>query len=139
MPRIKIGGYPIGCPAAHGEGYCPFCGGGWPGTKSPSESLIKSAREFKLRPESLGCGTLVDQGKFLINHFFWNGKEGRMVEGELLADNDYGVGPVGGGVYGPAMIDLIAYPDLEEKRVYEKQPVNEVRVDPLVILSLNGK
>lgn len=139
MPRIRIDGYPIGCPAAHGEGYCPFCGGGWPGTKSSSASLVKSAREFKLRPESLGCGTLVDQGKFLVNHFFWNGKEVKMTGCEINNENDFGVGPVGDGIYGPAMINLIAGSDLEKKKVPEEELTDEAQVGPLVILALNGK
>jgi len=88
MSRIRIDGYPIGCPAVHGEGYCPFCGGGWPGTKSPSRSLIKAAQEFKLNPDNLGCGTLVEQGKFLVNHFSRNGKGVKMTNGEFEDKND---------------------------------------------------
>lgn len=139
MPRIKIDGYPIGCPAVHGEGYCPFCGGGWPGTKSPSESLIKSAREFKLKPENLGCGPLTDQGRFLVKHFFWNGKEVRITGEEINGENDFGVGPVGGGIYGPVMVNLIAGSDLEKKKVSEEQSTDEAQVGPLVILVLNGE
>lgn len=139
MPRIRIDGYPIGCPAAHGEGNCPLCGGGWPGTKSPSESLIKTAREFKLRPKSLGCGTLVAQGRFLVNYFFWDGKEARMAESKLWVEDDYGVGPAGGGIYGQVVANLAVGPDPEKKKIAEKEPVDEVQVGPLVILSLDGK
>lgn len=139
MTRIKIEDFPIGCPVIHGEGNCPFCGGGWPGTKSSSESLVKSAREFKLRPENLGCGTLTSQGKFLVNHFFWNGKGVKDISSKIEEENDFGVGPVGGGVYGPAMINLIAGSDLEKKKVPEEELTDEAQVGPLVILSLDGK
>ena len=139
MSRVRIDGYPIGCPAAHGEGNCPLCGGGWPGTKSSSESLVKSAREFRLRPENLGCGTLAEQGRFLVNHFFWNGKEAKMKGCELEDSNDFGIGPVGGGVYGPVMINLISGSDLEKKKVPEEELTDEAQVGPLVILALNGK
>lgn len=139
MPRTRIDGYPIGCPAAHGEGNCPLCGGGWPGTKSPSGSLVKAAREFKLKPEKLACGTLTDQGIFLVNHFFWNGKEVKIIGCEINDENDFGVGPVGGGIYGPAMINLIAGFDLEKKKILEEEPTDEIQVGPLVILALNGE
>lgn len=69
MPRIRIEGTPIGCPVIHGEGNCPRCGGGWPGTKSPSEVLVKAAKEGRLNPDKLGCGTLTEQGKFLQAYF----------------------------------------------------------------------
>lgn len=62
-----------------------------------------------------------------------------MVEGELLADNDYGVGPVGGGVYGQVVVNLAIGSDPEKKKISEMEPVDEVQVGPLVILSLDGK
>lgn len=79
MPRILIDGTPIGCPAIHGEGNCPMCGGGWPGTTAPSESLVRAARAGRLRPELLGCGPLISQAQHLIR---------------VIAENDSGVGPV---------------------------------------------
>lgn len=72
--RERIDGVAIGCPVQYGEGNCPFCGGGWPGTESPSEELIESAQTGALKPEKLACGTLQIQGRFLVNHFK-NGKE----------------------------------------------------------------
>lgn len=69
MSRIRIDGYPIGCPAVHGEGYCPFCGGGWPGTKSPSGKIISAIKNGDLLPMNLGCGTLEAQAEFLQDYF----------------------------------------------------------------------
>ena len=144
MPRIRIDGYPIGCPAVHGEGNCPFCGGGWPGTKSPSESLVKAAQELKLNPDNLGCGTLVEQGKFLVNHFFWNGKGAKMTNLEFEDESSYGVGPVGGGVFGQALINLI--PEDSSRVQLKAKPTKtellqlaELPVGPVVILADNVK
>lgn len=69
MPRIKIEDLPIGCPAAHSEGNCPQCGGGWPGTKSPSKKIISAIKNGDLLPMNLGCGTLEAQAEFLQDYF----------------------------------------------------------------------
>lgn len=69
MPRIIIDGTPIGCPVAHGEGNCPMCGGGWPGTDVPSKKLVGLARRGQLKPELMPCGTLGIQAEFLLEYF----------------------------------------------------------------------
>ena len=76
MPREKIHDLPIGCPIIHGEVSCPRCGGGWPGTKSPSKALIEAAKKGRLNPKNLGCGTLERQGEFLVAYFSRVWKEG---------------------------------------------------------------
>lgn len=108
MPRIKIDGFPIGCPATHGEGNCPLCGGGWPGTTSPSRALIKAAEKGRLNPGRLGCGTLEEQGKFLVAYFSRNREGVRKINPEPEDENDCGVGPAEGGIYGQALVNLAA-------------------------------
>lgn len=73
--RIRVDGVAIGCPVVHGEGSCPHCGGGWPGTRSPSRSLIREAREGTLNPALLGCGNLQAQAEFLIKKFAADGHD----------------------------------------------------------------
>ena len=142
MPRIRVDGYPIGCPAVHGEGYCPFCGGGWPGTKSPSAVLIKAAKKGGLNPVRLGCGTLEEQGKFLVAHFSRNGKGVREINLRPEDENDCGIGPVGGGIYGPALMELITE-DLGMKGSLrdsseELAVLRELPVGPVVILAVDA-
>lgn len=141
MPRIKIEGFPIGCPAIHGEGNCPFCGGGWPGTTSPSRALIKAAEKGRLNPDRLGCGILEEQGKFLVAHFSRNRKGVRKINSGPEDENDYGVGPVGGGIYGQALTELTAE-DLGTKGPLwdsseELAASKELPVGPVVILAVS--
>lgn len=67
--RRRVGGVAIGCPVTHNEPACMMCGGGWPGTKSPSEEIIKAVEKNVLNPDKLGCVVLVNQVNFLIRFF----------------------------------------------------------------------
>jgi len=62
-----------------------------------------------------------------------------MAKVELDDDNDYSIGPVGGGVYGPAVVKLIFDSDIEKKKIPEIEFIGENQVGPLVILAVNGK
>ena len=141
MSRIRIEGIPIGCPAIHGENNCPRCDGGWPGTKSPSAVLIKAAKEGKLHPNKLGCGPLMKQGELLVVHFSRNRKG--VIEMESEEGNDYGVGPVGDGIYGPALMELIAEglgtknPPRDLSKKFDA--LNELPVGPVVILAVDER
>lgn len=47
------------------------CSGGWPGTLMSGRALLDAALAGNLRPESLGCETIREQGEMLvkeINH-----------------------------------------------------------------------
>lgn len=80
-------GWKIGCPAAHGEGNCPMCSGGWPGIAFRSQDLVNAVRDGRLRRDNLvvvGCGTIETQVKHLISVEIW----------EATALKDTPVGPI---------------------------------------------
>jgi hypothetical protein len=60
----------------------------------------------------LGCGPLIEQARYLITVI--RNSDGKEVTDmtpqqkpeHLATENDYGIGPVGGGIYGPAWMEL---------------------------------
>ncbi len=75
MPRPLVEGVPVGCPILDGKSGCHPCAGGWPGTTSPGEKLIKAVQKGILDPSKLGCAMLQLQGEFLVKHFSNNHKD----------------------------------------------------------------